>query len=176
MVLAGFVVTSRGETRGAAAPVTSRFLYLMHAHGLSLPDIVDVMARFGFSLSALGHTDRLLALLSNEALAYVAALFHVRLEWLAAGDQRALPDRTWTEAGFAAEVAAGWGEGLRPTVTLIRPTRRNATWERVSAVVRREHLTPEGTEFVTLQGLAIGALAYGRANQRAGREPRRDLP
>jgi hypothetical protein len=134
----------------------TRFFHVMDTHGLSLPDVVELLSGFGFTRSALRDPTRLVPLLTPLALQYIAEVFDTRLEWLAAGTGRATRARHWSSDDLRRQLTADHAAGRKPSVTLVRaPEEVNARGlDRGSllfAVVRRENRIPSGTWFVTFQ-------------------------
>jgi hypothetical protein len=106
---------------------------------------------------ALDNEEPLSAWLSREMLAYLAELFHVRLEWLTGSDERAISESRWTADRFRTELATACRQYRNPTVTFVRTCSGVAgavvddQLELPMAVIRREHVTSNSTRFVTLQ-------------------------
>lgn len=167
MILDGVAETTSDDTSGRLRTIRERFFYLMQSHGLDLPAVVDLMQAHGFTLSALGSTDRLLDLLTKAAIEDIARVFFIRPEWLSAAGERAVradADARWYKEvpQMARRLIAYKREGLRPTVMIIR--RERADFERarreadtdkvtepVGVVVRLERATKGGTPFTTYQ-------------------------
>jgi hypothetical protein len=144
----------RMMSRPSESTLPVRFFCVMRAHGLSFPDVVDLLSEFGFTLSALGDTARLVSLLTPSTLQYIAEVFDVRLEWLAAGAERATCRRPWTSEDLHRQLTAEHVAGREPSVTLVRGVEAAHTYGmRVPefAVVRREHGARARPQFVTLQ-------------------------
>jgi hypothetical protein len=167
MILDGVAETTTDDTAGQLRTIRERFFFLMQAHGLDLPAVVDLMKDFGFTLSALGSTERLLDLLTKPAIEHLANVFFIREEWLSAAGERAVSadvDARWYKEvpHIANRLLAYKRDGLRPTVMMIR--RQGADFERacrepdvdkvmepVGVVVRLERETPGGTPFKAYQ-------------------------
>ena len=167
MILDGVAETTTDDTAGQLRTIRERFFFLMQAHGLSLPAVVELMQDHGFTLSALGSTDRLLDLLTKPAIEHLANVFFIRPEWLNAAGERAVNadvDVRWYKdvPHIANRLIAYRRDGLRPTVMMIR--RKGADFERacrepdidkvlepVGVVVRLERETAAGTPFTAYQ-------------------------
>lgn len=131
MILDGVAEASLDEPIGGLRAIRERFFLLFAEHGFDLPGIASLLAPQGFTLSALGHHDRLLDLLSQPTLHHLATTFHVRTEWLSGiGDRAASSEVRWYTGlpGAARLLIECRREGLSPELLLIR--REGADFDR----------------------------------------------
>ena len=167
MILDGVAESTTDDTAGRLRTIRERFFFLIQAHGLDLPGAVELMRNYGFTLSTLGSTDRLLDLLIKPAIEHLADVFSVRPEWLTASGEEAVSaglNGHWYKnvPGVAHRLIAFKQAGLRPTVMVIR--RDRADFERacreddnekalepVGVVVRLMRQTDGGTPFTTFE-------------------------
>jgi hypothetical protein len=143
MILDGVAETTLSDTNGKLRTLRERFFFLMQAHGLDLPDVVDVMHEHGFTLSALGSAERLSDLLTKSTLKHVAETFGVEPEWLSAAGDSSVSARGWYKNtyGLAREIIDYQKADLKPEVLLLR--RQNADFDRAAAVPDSENAEEE---------------------------------
>lgn len=175
MILDGVAETTLSDTNGKLRTLRERFFYVMQQHGLDLPDIVDVMQDFGFTLSALGSADRLLDLLTKPTITHVADVFGVEAAWLSASSDTIVTARGWYKRSheLARELIEQQKAGLGPQVLLLRralanferiaerPYPQHSEEEPVGIVVRLFPKTREGKTFVTYKLWEFAPWAYG---------------
>lgn len=153
--------------------IRARFFELFQAHDFDLPGIVAVMRDHGFSLATLGNEEKLLELLTSEALAHLASTFHVRSEWLSGRSAQPLSLLGWYKnSGNIARLLLRYAdEGLEPKVILVR--RERADFERavreghetlqqepVGVLIRLSRSTHSGVRFSTYHALRFEHWGY----------------
>jgi len=85
MILKGVVEMSMNQTTGSLRTIRERFLYLFQVHKIDLPSTAFLLREYGFTLSVLGDSDKLLDLITPNVINYVAQLFHVNPQWISGG-------------------------------------------------------------------------------------------
>lgn len=176
MILDGVAEVTVSETAGQLRSIRERFVFLTGAHGLDLPDVVDLMADHGFTLSALGSADRLLDLLTRNAITYVADVFHVDAAWLAGTQDYSCRHRNWykNSGELARQLLAHKEAGLKPRVYFVRhkgadfehaaqtPDSQNGPDEPIGVVVALHRSTGAGKAFTTYEVWGIQTWSYSK--------------
>lgn len=182
VILDGVVEATTDTSSARLRSIRERFFHLMDAHRLDLPAAVELMMSYGFTLSALNSVDRLLDLMTPDAINHLAETFHVRKSWL----------RGQSDATIRAEGYVRWYKDIPATaqrlVTLIKAgnkpelmfiRRRGADFERafkdndsgnarlepVGVVMRMARETPSGTRFTTYEVWQFERWNYGPCRQ-----------
>lgn len=181
-ILDGVVEATTDDPTSRLRMIRERFFLVMEAHGIDLPAAVELMAPFGFTLSALNSVDRLLDLLTTGAIDHLADTFHVRKEWLRGDGNQATPSYGYVRwyknvEGTAQRLVGLAAAGQKPELMFIR--RRGADFDRafedndkgqaplepVGIVMRMNHETPSGTHFTTYEMWQFERWNYGPCRQ-----------
>lgn len=144
--------------------IRERFFLLIQAHHLDLPATVELLADEGFTLSALGNDDRLLDLMTPQAIKRLSEIFFVNPNWLSGKHGNAIEvgyNVRWYKSvhSMAQRLIELRRQGLRPELMFIR--RRGADFARayddndkgkwqaepVGIVMRVVKSTASGTDF-----------------------------
>ncbi len=182
VILDGVVEATTDTPSARLRSIRERFFHLMEVHRLDLPAAVELMASYGFTLSALNSVDRLLDLMTPDAINHLAQTFHVRKTWLRGQGEGAIrsggyvhwyKDMPATAQRLIAHVKAG----DKPELMFIR--RRGADFERafkdndagnarlepVGVVMRMARETPSGTRYTTYEVWQFERWNYGPCRQ-----------
>lgn len=169
MILDGVAeMTLDNQTALMLQKINERFFTLFQAHEIDLPGIVSVMKEHGFTLSALGRPDRVLDLLDQESIQYLAKTFFVRPEWISGARDLVIGggvDVRWYKNVYGAGVKllSYAKQGLKPHVMFIRRERADfaaaredndsGTSERepIGIVVRLFRKTDDGVNFTVYE-------------------------
>ena len=113
------------ETTATLQKINERFFSLFQAHEINLPGVVSVMKQHGFTLSTLGNPDRVLDLLDQKTIHYLADTFFVSPEWISGARGSVIEigrNKHWYKNVYGAgEKFLDYAkQGLRPYVMFIR--------------------------------------------------------
>lgn len=81
-VLEGVMETTQHPRAATVTLIRDRFLALFEGHGIPLTTIPAILDEYGVTLSALRDDDRLLDLINDPLIDYLATTFHVTRGWL----------------------------------------------------------------------------------------------
>ncbi len=81
-ILEGVMETTQHPRATTVTLIRDRFLALFEAHGIPLTTIPAILGDYGVTLSALRNDDRLLDLINDPLIDYLATTFHVTRRWL----------------------------------------------------------------------------------------------
>nr|WP_315239977.1 hypothetical protein [uncultured Albidiferax sp.] len=182
VILDGVVEATTDTPSARLRSIRERFFHLMEVHRLDLPAAVELMAPYGFTLSALNNVDRLLDLMKPDAINHLAETFHVRKAWIRGERDETIRSegyvRWYKEVPMAAQrLIAHVKAGDKPELMFIR--RRgadfegafkdndagNARIEPVGVVMRMTRETPSGTRYTTYQMWQFERWNYGPCRQ-----------
>ena len=123
IILDGVAEMTVDNTSGTLRTIRERFFYLFQTHHLDLPSIVSVMKAHNYTLSSLDNPARLLDLLDNKSIQYLAKIFFVRPEWISGASDSVFKTgvdvRWYKNVYFAGEKLLQYAkQGLKPHVLL----------------------------------------------------------
>lgn len=181
-ILDGVAEMTVDNTSGTLRTIRERFLYLFQSHELDLPGIVSVLKAHGFTLSVLDNPSRLLDLLDQKTIQYLAQTFFVRPEWISGARDSiveiGLDVRWYKNVHAAARRLLKYAEmGLRPHVMFLRRERADfdnaridndagkVPREPVGVVVRLYRTTDDGVSFTTYEVWQFERWNYWRCRE-----------
>ena len=179
LILDGVAQATTDGPTSQLRTMCERFFRVMSAHGLDLPTVVELMREHHFLLSALGTSERLLDLLTIDAIEHVSTIFGVDPKWLGAAQDSAVgecSDVKWYKEvpNMAHRLIAHARTGLKPDVLVIRRDGANfaralqegdtesSTREPIGIVLRLRRSTARGEVFTTYQRGQFGCWNYWR--------------
>jgi hypothetical protein len=181
-ILDGVMEATTDDPAAKLRSIRERFFMLIDSHHLDLPTAVELMSDHGFTLSALASNERLLDLMTPQAIAHLADTFHVRRDWLTGSSDssvRASSEGRWYKSvpSVARKLVEYKHAGLRPELMFIR--RRGADFdhayeeddkgecpsEPVGIVLRLHRSTRSRKDFTTYQVWEFERWNYGPCRQ-----------
>jgi hypothetical protein len=168
IILDGVVEASTDDTQATLRTIRERFFYLFQTHNIDHPGIVSIMKPYGFTLSALGDNSRLLDLLDQKTIQFLASVFSVRPEWISGASDLITPIDSrvrWYKNIFATatKLLEYAMQGLKPRVLFIKREGSNfeaaykygdadgAEREPIGVIVELHRKTDDGVAFTTYQ-------------------------